>query len=237
MTATILSARRAYEFKLDDLRLSLLSSANVVSWFQESFVASGAQIGTPIPTFGEVAQTFPPGIVVVLGSIAIEGKESVPLRALNFEANRIVIDVSGPSATIDVVFERLKIGLEDLKTQEGVPAIGTPVRQRDYSDIRWPAGTWDLDRLVNPPVLQALRGRFPSQPGSDARMSVPSLRLNMPRVAEPYPGQGTPDYEAVYIDLRSGTDAEDRAVFSSAPLATDAHLDLIEQLSEILGAD
>ena len=237
MTASILSARRAYEFKTDDLRLSLLSSANVVSWLQEFFSASGAQVGTPVATFGEVAQTYPPGVVVALGSVPIPEKEAVPLRALNIEATRIVVEVAGPSATIDIVYERLTNGLEDLKTQDGVPAIGTPVRQRDFSDIRWPAGNWDLDRLVNPPVLKALRGRFPDQAARDARMSVPSLRLNMPRTVDPYPGQGTPDYDAVYIDLRTATYPEDRAVFSSAPLATDAHLELIEQLGQILKAD
>lgn len=235
MDAVIISARRAYDFRIDDLRLSLLSTANVLGYLQEVYGTTVSQIGSPPPLFGDVLQTYPPGVMVGLGTIPIDENTEVALRSLHIEATRIVVDVAGPSSAIDVLFDRLTRGLETLRAPDGAPAIGTPFRTYDSSDIRWPDGPWSLDLLVNPVLLPLLRGHFDDYVTRDQRVSVPSLRLNMPRGAAPYPGQTIRDHEALYIDLRSGTAEDDRVVISTAPLDTEAHLALIAQLGEVLG--
>lgn len=68
----LIASRRAYEFPPDALRLTMLSLAPIVQRLQEIFAFQFAQVGTPSPTFGPVAQTLPPGLVFTMGTFASE---------------------------------------------------------------------------------------------------------------------------------------------------------------------
>src|SRR5215204_4310238 len=105
----ILSARRAYEFGRDDLRLTMLSSLEIRQRIQQQFNFEVAQVATPVQTFGPVPTSLPPGLVFDVGSARLpEGPSVLPIRFIHFEALRIVIDAVGPSASIDLVFDQIK---------------------------------------------------------------------------------------------------------------------------------
>ena len=63
----ILTSRRAYEFGADAIRLSTLSIQPIQQQIQQLFGFQSSTIGSPIPTFGAVPATYPPGIVFNLG--------------------------------------------------------------------------------------------------------------------------------------------------------------------------
>src|SRR6185503_13027993 len=104
----ILSSRRAYEFRQDDLRLTMLSTKMVQQQFQELFQFQASMMGSPSPTFGDVPATYPPGFVFDMGVWVSPEQQPVPIRFLHFEQRRIVIDVAGSSESITAIFEQVK---------------------------------------------------------------------------------------------------------------------------------
>ena len=90
----LLASRRAYEFRPDDLRLSTLSIKPVQEQIQRLFQFQTAVMGSPMPTFGEVPATYPPGFVFNMGTWIAEDKQIIPIRLLHFEQRQIVIDVA-----------------------------------------------------------------------------------------------------------------------------------------------
>ncbi len=237
MEPTILSARRAYEYKIDDLRLSLLSSANVIQYLQELVNGSFAQAGSPPPTFGNVLPTYPPGIVVGLGTIVLDAETQVALRSFNVEPTRLVFDVAGPSSAIEFVFDLVKSGLSSLVAPDGARAIGEYVNIRDYSEIRWSGGSGYLSRLITPPVLAVLWSHLGTYLEHEGRAFVPSLRINMPIATSMYSGQGTSESESMFIDLRFGTTIDEGVLFTAAPLRSDDHIALVQDLMGVLTSE
>jgi len=57
----LIAARRSYEFRPDDLRLSLVCTQPVQQVIQQTFSFTNVQIGTPLPMVEEVPATIPPG--------------------------------------------------------------------------------------------------------------------------------------------------------------------------------
>src|SRR5229473_6611130 len=104
----LLSSRRAYEFRTDNLRLSMLSIKPVQEQIQQLFQFQASVMGTPMATFGDVPIAYPPGFVFDMGVwISQQDKQLIPIRLLHFEQRRIVIDVTGPSSAITAIFEQL----------------------------------------------------------------------------------------------------------------------------------
>ncbi len=131
----VLASRRAYEFSPDSLRLTMLSVQVVQQQIQQLFGFQSVAIGSPIPTFGEVPATYPPGVVFNLGVWIHQEEHIVPIRFLHFEQNRIVIDIAGPTAAIDEIAERLFHFLSGLRSPDGSPVVGGPERILNYSEI------------------------------------------------------------------------------------------------------
>src|SRR5258708_28360188 len=96
----LLTSRRAYEFRPDDLRISMLSTKPVQEQIQQLFQFQTAMMGTPIATFGDVPVTYPPGFVFDMGVWISQDKQIIPIRFLHFEQSRIVIDVALPASAI-----------------------------------------------------------------------------------------------------------------------------------------
>src|SRR5258708_20493320 len=94
----ILTSRRAYEFTPDALRLSSVSIQPVQRQIQQLFNFQSSAIGSPMPMFGEVPTTYPPGIVFNLGASIYQQQSIFPSRFLH--CKRIPIDIDSVSPTL-----------------------------------------------------------------------------------------------------------------------------------------
>jgi len=226
LRTTIISARRAYSFPADGLRLSSLSTIEVHQAIGRAFGFQAIQIGTPPPTFGVVAVTMPPGLIFNYGAAPIVDGIASPIRFLHFEPQRVVFDVAGPSAAIDASYERLKSVLDEITLADNTPIMDEPYRIHDYSELSGPAVyrsdalmMFDLRAIIEP----VLRIAYPD-PGL---IAAPSIRLTLADPSTPFASPslvGSPD--AFLYELRSGTQVSEQVYFSGAPLPTDTHMAL-----------
>ena len=226
----ILTGRRAYEFRNDAIRLSTLCIQPIQQQIQHLFSFQSSAIGSPIPTFGEVPPTFPPGIVFNLGAWIHQEEHIVPIRFLHFEQNRIVIDVAGPTVAIDGIADRLFHFLSGLRAADGSSVIGEPLRVLDYSEItaQFP---FPLDAIISRPLRRLLNKTI--HPGMDNKSMtmIPSLSVRVFPTVEVVPAvPSANDPHAFTFSLRSGTQPEEHFYFSSAPLDSEAHLAYLEEL-------
>lgn len=229
----ILSSRRAYEFRQDDIRLTTLSTKLVQQQFQELFQFQTSAMGAPAPTFGDVPSTYPPGFVFDMGVWLTPDEQLVPVRFLHFEQRRIVIDVAGPSSAITGIFERVKQFFAGLSAPDGSPVIGEPERILDYSEIT-ARYSFTLDALVPTPFRKIITDSLPES-GNANGMMIPTLSVQF------YPSDkeldGVPsvgDVRALTFTLRSGTQPQDHIYFSGAPLNSEAHLRYLHELEATL---
>jgi hypothetical protein len=220
----ILTSRRAYEFSADTIRLTMLSIQPIQQQIKQLFDFQSTAIGSPIPTFGEVPTTYPPGIVFNLGVWIYQEEHIVPIRFLHFEQNRIIIDVAGPTGAIDGIADRLFNFLSGLHSADGSPIVGESVRVLDYSEItaQFP---YPLDAIFSKPIRRLLSKTL-IKPDSDKSMTmIPTVVIQafptdetlmaVPNVNQPH---------AFTFTLRSGTQPEEHIYFSGAPLGSEAHL-------------
>lgn len=234
----LLGARRAYEFRMDDLRLSLLCLPDVRGQIQQMFSFEGATLGTPQETFGPVAITLPPGSVFDIGLSEIPGGPAVPIRFLHFEQRRIVIDVAGPSTAIDLIFERILSAVDGLRASDGSPAIGEVERVADYSQFSVPF-SFSLGSLFHP----KLRDLFLRATSSQGRrqgevMVLPTVTFSVHREDEEYEGlAAAPASRQLQLAIRAGTRPEDSIGFSAAPLDSESHLSYLFELEAALADD
>lgn len=232
--AKILVARRAYEFPPDELRLSLLSVNEVQQRIQQVFGFQAHGIGSPMPTFGPVPNTIPPGVVFDYGNTQTPDGVPTPTRFLHFEPRRMVIDVAGPSSAIDWTFEQLRALLEDVRAPDGSPAIGEPEATREYSEVVARYG-FDFGELVSGPLIDLAREVF----GEDGQAVLP-MGVKFQAIesgAEVEPGSiGVMGFSrGNMIEIRTGTRPEERTYLSVAEVPTDKHLDWLKKLDERLG--
>jgi len=230
----ILTARRAYEFRPDDLRLTMLSVQQVQELIKQSSSFQIAAIGGPMPTFGPVPPTIPPGLVFNFGAWMPSEDQLVPIRFLHIEPRRIVIDVAGPSSAIDAIFARLRDIVAPLAAPDGTPAIGAYTQVLDYSEITaYFPFAWEA--LFAPPVRDVFARAMHT--GEDQRELVlaPTLYMQARDAhAESAGGIGTPDSRTLQFAPRAGTKPEERVYFSGVPLDSDAHLTYLEKLEAAL---
>lgn len=226
----ILTSRRAYEFGPNDLRLSSVSIQPVQHQIQQLLNFQSSAIGSPMPVFGEVRATYPPGIVFNIGAWVHQEEYIVPIRFLHFEPNRIVIDIAGPTEALDGIADRLFHFLSSLKAGDGTPIIGEPVRVLDYSEI-----TAQLPYPFDVFIPRALRRLFNKTTGitaSDKSMVlIPSVVVQMFPADEVIPAlPGANDPHAYTLALRSGTRPDEHILFSSAPIRSESHLVYLDGL-------
>jgi len=229
----ILSARRAYEFGADDIRLTTLCHREVVTYLMHRYSFEAGDIATPPETFGPVPPTFPAGLALATGSFDRGELGATNIRMVTVEARRIVIDIVGPSEDIAAVFQDLNEALSIFKTYDGSPAIGTPISVRDVSEISFTSSGL-LSSLVRPELLQVVN-KYANHRNPDVTSAiVPLVRLRLQDFETEYPGNTNTDPDSFVIDLRGGSTLERELLFSSAPLETSAHLDLIRDLESAL---
>ena len=230
-----ITARRAYEFDPDDLRLTVLMAAGVTQQIVEFFSFQVAQAATPMPMFGPVPNTLPPGLVFDFGSTQTEERLPAPLRFLHFEPQRIVIDVAGPSSAIDWTYARLLDMSAELRAPDGSPAIGEPRRVLDYSEIT-ARFSFGLEKLISEPLRVAAQRTFA---GDEEDQKVVPVSVKF-RAAKPSdrisPGEigATGTSRGQMIEVRRDTRLEDGIYLSATNLPTDEHLAWIEVLDNQL---
>jgi hypothetical protein len=229
----IITSRRAYEFRPDELRLSMLSLKPVQDQIQQRFQFQAAAMGTPFPTFGDVTATIPPGLVFNSGVWLSSGEQLVPIRFLHFERHRIVIDVAGPSSAISNIFEHLQHFLAPLRTPDGFPLIGTLERVQDYSEItaRYP---FSLDTVLAEPLRKLLNQQTSVSNNGNLAL-IPTLAIQAydnSQILPAVPGANHPN--VFTFTLRSGTKPDERIYFSAAPLDSERHLNYLSELEAAL---
>lgn len=230
----IISSRRVYEFRTDDLRLTVITLPAIQGKLRDIFAFQSAQIGTPVSPFGPAPRTFPPGLIFEYGQIEAPGDIVTPVRYLHVDARRIVIDVAGPSAAIDDIWSLLTQLLGDMEAPDGSPVIGTPSLVRDYSDLSFEASA-DLFEAIGGSVLSELsKSLLPS--AEPDMVLVPAFWVRLQRPDEEYPGITLNDpSSAAQLSLRAGTTPNSGRFFSGAPLDSSRHAKLIEDFLD--GAD
>jgi hypothetical protein len=232
----IMSARRAYEYAQDEIRLTLLSNQAVIQHIQQAFVFQNAGVGQPMEMFGPVSPTIPPGLVFDYGIVPFPEGEATAIRFIHVEPVRIVIDVAGPSNAIDAAFETFMGTIDGIRTSDGAPAVPDKPRQvRDYSDIRFRAQYSPMALMVRG-IYDAVSTSLSSSLAGN-RDLVPVLEFRLAERGKRYLGSGIPQYDTVAIDLRAGTLPEERIFYSGAPLNSDEHLELLSRIESMLPPD
>lgn len=225
----ILTARRAYEFPVGGIRLTMLSTAQMPNTIQQHFDFQAGGITTPPQIFGEVPATMPPGLVFNLGSIQSPEGVLTPIRFMHFESQRIVIDVAGHSSAIDQVFERLLDLLSEVPTPDGSPLIGEPSGTIDYSEVSAQLG-FDLGELISEPLRTVAQDVLTE--GEEGLKALPvfvAFQIVEPSAVIEQPAAGQ------QIQIRAETRADERIYFSAMGWPTDKNLAWLEALDRQLG--
>jgi hypothetical protein len=230
---TLLSARRAYDFPVDGIRLTILSNMPVLRHLQALFGFEVATIGMPVETFGPVPATFPPGLVFSYGLAPYPEGDATPVRFLHVEPNRIVADVAGPTSVTEQMYDRFRAEVQELRSPEGPPVLGEPVAVRDYSEITFRA-PFALEATL-PPALVAPYRLALQQADAESGVIVPALQFTHVPQGETFPGSGlTRSHRTAVLELRVGSTPADGLMYSAAPLGTDDHLVLLDEVARAL---
>jgi hypothetical protein len=231
--AKVLSSRRSYEFAPDGLRLTVLSGSDALERIRLAFDFQVANIGTPIPLFGPVPNTIPPGIVFNYGVARVDGMR-VPIRLLHFEARRIVIDIAGPSVLIDSVYENLRGTVADLHAPDGTPALAEPDSILNYSEVSF-AASIDPSAIISPGLLDVLSASLNA--GRTGVRFLPELHGRVLGLDEEHAGTNVSDFRAFELGLRAGTRPDEGRYFSAAPLDTESHLSLLARIESTVKSE
>ena len=230
----ILTSRKAYEFRIDDIRLSMLSTKPIQEQLQQLLHFQSSTIGTPMPTFGEVPVTYPPGLVFNMGTWFSPDGQIVPIRFLHFEQRRIVIDVAGTSSAIDAIYEIVREYLSRLHATDGSSIIGELERMLDYSEI-----TAHFPFPVNsflPQPLQQVYAEYGHHSDDNHLVQIPTLIMQSHSSIQDFKGVDVNSNLAFTFTLRAGTRVSELIYFSAAPLNSDLHLAYLTKLESALQA-
>jgi hypothetical protein len=220
--AIVLSARRAYRFPVDSIRLSMVCTPTVQARMQEAFAFHALQVAQPPTFFGPAAPTSPPGLVCAVGGVQA-GEEIVPLRGIYFDSERVIIDLAAPSSHCDGVLGMLRTVLAEFHAPDGGALLGEPLGFEDQSEMSLSADV-DTARLLRPSLASYFEQRIPF----DQRLAV-SVQVRPGPPTEPFPGSGVIPSRYT-LEMRAGARADDHKWFSAAPLDSDAHLAYLREV-------
>lgn len=226
----IFNASRAYEYRMDDIRLTVLSLPEIIERIRQTFGFQSAEVDTPPSLFGPVPRTFPPGLVFDIGVLA-DAEIPTPIRYLHIEQRRVVIGVAGPSSAIDEVFRQLNEAVADVLSPDGTPALGMPIATQDHSDIRIQL-PFAPEALIAEPMRAAFAGMLGSLRAGQDLTIVPRVLVSIEAPEQEYqPAESVPRY-AASLELRPETNIQDRIYYSQAPLDTDRHLAFLREIAD-----
>ena len=218
----IISARRAYEFGPDDVRLSMLTLPQVQARIQQTFHFQVAQIGTPAPTFGPVPPTIPPGVIFDFGAYVTDRQEPIPIRFLHFEQRRVVIDIAGRSSTLDDVFLTLQRILDELKSSDGASTLGPVKRVLDYSEVTAEL-SFSPDLILAPKLRNLLKQENSPALAPSGQVLLPTIIMVGSDPSQEFNGFDQNSFGVYHLALRAGTLPDEKIYFSSAPISSEKH--------------
>lgn len=229
LDVTVVSSRRSYEFKFDDLRLTVLSTPSNREALRALLRCDSVAVTQPPPTLFPVTATIPPGLVFSSGEWMIDSGEQFPIRYVHIEPTRIVIDVAGPSEVIDQVFEAIVRWAATLHLHDGHRAVAEPYAAHDQSEISTLIGIRASD-LLQPWVAKALTVARPAESKRVHYDIAPTYMVRfVPREAEFQPGPAPPEF---VLEHRSSTRLDEGRLFSIASLDSGRHVRLLETIWE-----
>jgi hypothetical protein len=226
----ILAARRSWEFRPDDIRLTFLTLPELQSLIRGHFEFQTVIVGTPLPTFGPAVQSVPPGLVFDNGGVAID-KRHVPIRFLHFEVSRIVVDVAGPSEAAEAVYSQLIDLLKDRRSPDGAPVLGKPYRSIEMSQISARV-SFPVDALFAPAFVDASLA-FAQNSEKGLRLA-PNIYWRASDAESEFQGIVDGDPTAFQIAPRAGYPVGSGQCFSAAPLPTSRHIEYLSRLEQVI---
>jgi hypothetical protein len=230
----ILSARRAYEFEPDRIRLTMLSTPPVMERIRQAFAFQSAVVGTPMATFGDVLATYPPGVVFDNGMLVTEDGRVAPVRFVHFESRRVVVDVAGQSSLAEAVFDRIRLVLSDVQAPDGHPVLGTYEAILEYSEL---TATFDfeLGDLLRPGLNELFSRVMDTNRQTFPTAVVPAVQVQKLGIESEYPGPVvTAQSSAIQFALRAGHRSGSHTYFSAAPVDSEAHLSYLAELEALM---
>lgn len=223
---TIVTARRIYEFPVDKVRLSALSTPVVQARLREAFAFQTSSSSTPFPGAGAAAAAqF--AVLLTWGSYTAANGALAPIRFVQFGPTQMIVDVVGPSSIVELVCQELVTVLTSVELVVGEPILGEPSGVRDYSELTFAAG-FDLMRMLRPEIRGVLAAQLASE--LIGREVVPGLTFQSVPGDTVYSGPA--GAEQYVLQVRAGSRPGDHVVFSAAPLSTDAHSQYVDALVE-----
>ena len=228
----VLGARRAYQFPPDAIRLTVLTLPAVVAAVRGAFGFGGAQVGMPLPLFGDIPSTIPPGVVFNYGSYSSADGKTIPIRLLHFEPFRVVIDVAYTSDAIEPIFQYLRQVLVPFSAPDGGAAIeGEPASILHHSELTF--------RLAVDPLVWL--GRAPwgdlFHPLAADEAIIATVSLAKVRRQAPLAPMGVASPSVATIELRQGSRPGDGAFYSAAPMPTSDHQAALEAIVAALSPE
>lgn len=224
---TILSARRAYLFAQDDIRLTTLSIRGVIDAIKTGFGFELAEIGTPNTSFGPTALTNPPGLAFALGVTPYPEEGSV-IRSMSIDARRIIFDVVAPTTVIPGSLDRLRQIVGGFRSSENGALIGEPISFRDYSELVVRSDSI-FDAVLRSEALAVVSNAL--APHEENMTLVPAVKFQIQPPSVEFPGTSETDVDWMRLEVRAGTAPSEHVFFSGAPLSTDDHLALLARLA------
>lgn len=229
----VLSARRAYEFAVDELRVTMLSLPAVIASVQRIFQFQAVQVATPPETFGSVAITFPPGLVFAQGQFITEDQQAIPIRTLSVEPRRLVFDVAAPSKTLDVITAAFLTFAESIHSPDGSAVVGQPQRMLEHSELSfdWPV---QLENAFSPLLWKTIQSHVVARSGIEHAQLAPTISFYLQSPGAGFPGATATGHGLLQLTYRADTTLEDGHYFSRAPLPTDEHIAYLEEVERSL---
>lgn len=231
----VLSARRAYEFAVDDLRVTMLSLPSVIANIQQLFQFQAFQATTPPETFGPVPGTFPPGIVFAQGQFVTEDQQLIFIRTLAVEPYRLVFDVAAPSSSIEPLAALFMQIATSIQSPDGSPVLGTPQRVLEHSELVFDWST-QLQHAFNPALWRIIESDIIERSGIERAYVTPTVNFYLQPAGSDFPGAVSTGHGLLQLAPRAGTNPEDGHYFSRAPLPSDAHIAYLEAIERSLDA-
>lgn len=229
----ILSARRAYEFVPDRIRLTMLSTPPVMERIRQAFAFQSAVIGTPMATFGDVLATYPPGVVFDNGMFVTEDGRVAPVRFLHFESRRVVIDVAGQSSLTEAVFDHVRLLLSDAQAPDGQPVLGAYDAILEYSELT-AVFDFELSDLLRPGLSELFARVMDSSRQTIPSALIPAVQAQKQPTDAEYPGPALNGRSSpIQFALRAGHRPDSHTYFSAAPVDSDAHLTYLRDLEAL----